>query len=354
MPPEFIPTPQPIEVSVVLPAKNEALNLMQLLPALFAHLAEHSQRFEVVVVDDGSTDETRSVLVQQIDAWPQLRYVRLARNFGKELAIAAGLNAARGRAVIVMDSDGQHPPALIADLLAHWRGGAEMVYTVQTDRREALITRALKQWFYRILERASGTVIPANAGDYRLLDRKLVDVLNAMPERNRFMKGLYGWPGFRSVGIPLQVNDRQNGKSNYSLIHLAWLAVTGLTAFSMTPLRAVTFVGGVVSFAAFAFGLSIVFEYYVEGVSVPGFATLAVGMTFLSGIQLLAIGVLAEYLGRVFEEVKQRPLYVVAEELSTFARDEGASEAPKPATLHRWRPRAPAQRRSRHRGPLGR
>jgi glycosyltransferase involved in cell wall biosynthesis len=307
------------ELSVVLPARNESANLAQLLPELAQLLGEHCDGHELIVIDDGSTDDTRATIAALLPQLPQLRYLRMARNFGKELAITAGLHAARGRAVVIMDSDGQHPPSFIPTLLSHWRSGMQMVYTIQTARREGAFTRLMKRAFYGLLERASGTPIPPNAGDFRLLDRALVDVLKAMPERNRFMKGLYNWPGFRSVGIAFEVQERRTGTSHYGFLRLMRLGLSGLTAFSVLPLRMVSLLGLLISLGAMLFGLNIIFEYFYSGIKVPGFATLAVGIAFLSGIQLMALGVLAEYLGRVYEEVKQRPLYVVAEELDGAA-----------------------------------
>jgi polyisoprenyl-phosphate glycosyltransferase len=312
------------ELSVVLPAYNEAACLTSLIPEVAAVLASCCASYEIIVVDDGSSDNTRQVVVAFIensDGQQNLRYVRLARNFGKELAITAGLNAARGAAVIIMDSDGQHPPSLIPKLVEQWRAGIEMVYTLQVMRHESVLTRLFKRFFYRLIERVSGTSVPPDAGDFRLLDRRIVDALNRMPERNRFMKGLYGWPGCRSVGIAFEVDERRAGNSHYSFMRLMLLGLMGLTAFSALPLRMVSLTGLLVSFGAMLFGAYIVFEHYVIGITVPGFATLAVGITFLSGIQLIALGILAEYLGRVYEEVKQRPLYVVAEELATIADD---------------------------------
>ncbi|MDE2047539.1 MAG: glycosyltransferase family 2 protein [Betaproteobacteria bacterium] len=301
------------ELSVVLPARNEAANLAMLVPEVAQVLGGCSASHEIIVVDDGSTDTTRDAMAALAARQPGLRYVRLARNFGKELAITAGLHAARGRAVVIMDSDGQHPPGFIPTLVAKWREGVQMVYTVQTARRESALVRVLKKLFYRVIDSASGTPIPPNAGDFRLLDRALVDVLKAMPERNRFMKGLYGWPGFRSEGIAFEVAERRAGASHYGFMRLMRLGIVGLTAFSVVPLRMVSLAGLVISLGAMLFGLNIVFEYFVGGIKVPGFATLAVGIAFLSGIQLMALGILAEYVGRVYEEVKQRPLYVVAE-----------------------------------------
>jgi polyisoprenyl-phosphate glycosyltransferase len=310
-----------VELSIVLPAWNEAVNLRWLLPELAALLKTCTQSFELLVVDDGSTDDTELAMRTLLPSLPELRYVRLARNFGKEVAMTAGLNRSRGRAVILMDSDGQHPRALVPEMLKRWREGHEMVYSYQTNRNEGWLVKKLKAQFYKIMRSAADVDMPSNAGDFRLLDRKIVDVLNAMPERNRFMKGLYSWAGFRSVGIAFTPDARKHGVSSFGFWRLARLGMSGLTAFSITPLRVVSALGVLVSIAAIGYGGYIVLEKFWYGQDIPGFATLAAGMMFLSGLQLLALGVLGEYLGRVFEEVKARPLYVVAEELNSASVD---------------------------------
>ncbi len=305
-----------VELSIVLPAWNESANLQWLLPELEKLLNTCTESHELLVVDDGSEDSTPALMQQLVRSMPTLRYVRFARNFGKEIAMTAGLQKSRGRAVILMDSDGQHPRALVPEMLARWREGHEMVYTHQTNRNESWLVKRMKAQFYKLMRTTADVDMPPNAGDFRLLDRKIVDVLNALPERNRFMKGLYSWAGFRSIGIPFTPEERKHGTSTFGFWRLARLGMAGFTAFSVAPLRFVSALGVLVSIAAIGYGGYIVLEKFWYGQDIPGFATLAAGMMFLSGLQLLALGVIGEYVGRVFEEVKGRPLYVVAEEIS--------------------------------------
>jgi polyisoprenyl-phosphate glycosyltransferase len=308
--------PTPVELTIVLPAWNESANLQWLLPELHTLLSTCTSDHELLVVDDGSTDATPALMQSLVQSIPSLRYVRLARNFGKEIAMTAGLQKSRGQAVILMDSDGQHPRALLPQMLTQWREGHEMVYTHQVNREESWLVRKLKKQFYQLMRTTADVDMPPNAGDFRLLDRKIVDVLNAMPERNRFMKGLYSWPGFRSIGIPFTPDERKHGSSSFGFVRLARLGMAGFTAFSIAPLRFVSALGVLVSIASIGYGGYIVLEKFWYGQDIPGFATLAAGMMFLSGLQLLALGVIGEYIGRIFEEVKGRPLYVVAQEIS--------------------------------------
>ncbi len=309
-------------ISVVMPAFNECEGL----PVVIAKVAEAFQglgvSFEVIVVDDGSTDGTRLSMQDVCAVDHHVRYLRLSRNFGKEAALTAGLAAAGGDAVIIMDSDGQHPVSLFPIFLDKWRAGAEVVAGLQQARKEALFKRWFKAWYYRLLQAGSAITIPPDAGDFRLLDRKVVDAINALPERNRLMKGLFSWVGFRTELVPFQAERRIAGQTKFTWSQLFRLAFTGLTSFSVVPLRAVSVAGVLISLTSLVYGLYLLFEHFVEGDHLPGWATLSVGMLLLSGIQLLALGVIAEYLGRTFEEAKQRPVYIVAED--SWARAKAA------------------------------
>ncbi|MGO9806980.1 MAG: glycosyltransferase family 2 protein, partial [Rhodomicrobium sp.] len=255
---------------------------------------------------------------------PSLRYIRFSRNFGKEAAISAGLKAAGGDAVILMDADGQHPPSLIPVLLEKWRQGFEVVAAVQESRAESWPKRLFKRAYYHLMEAGSHVEIPPDAGDFRLLDRKAADAINALPERNRLMKGLYAWVGFRTTYVPFQAEARIAGHTKFTWGQLFRLAFTGLTSFTVVPLRLVSVAGLFISATSMLYGLYLLFEHFVEGDHLPGWATLSVGMMFLSGVQLLALGVIGEYLGRTFEEAKQRPVYIVAED----TRLKGSTHAP--------------------------
>lgn len=307
-------TRRPTLISVVLPAYNECEGLPIVLSSITQVLGRTSFSYEIVVVDDGSTDGTRQLMSGACATDPHLRYVRLSRNFGKEAALSAGLKASAGDAVILMDADGQHPASMIPVFLDRWRQGFEVVAAVQKSRAESWPKRRFKRWYYRLLEAGSSVIIPPDAGDFRLLDRKVVDAINALPERNRLMKGLYAWVGFRTDFIPFNAEARVAGQTKFTWPQLFRLAFTGLTSFTVVPLRLVSFVGVLISVSSMFYGSYLLFEHFVEGDHLPGWATLSVGMMFLSGVQLLALGVIGEYLGRTFEEAKQRPIYIIAED----------------------------------------
>ncbi len=300
-------------VSIVVPAFNEAGALHGTLDMIARHVSAQVPRYEIVVVDDGSRDETARIACECARHLP-VTLVRFSRNFGKEAAISAGLQHARGDVVICMDADGQHSADLLGTMLARWRDGYDMVYAVRADRdQQGLFNRIGSRLFYRMMNMGGRLEIPPNAGDFRLMDRRVVDALLALPERQRFMKGMYAWVGFRSVGIPYTPLPRAAGETTFSRFNLMRLAWTGLTSFSVLPLRMASLTGLVLSSLAFAYGLYIVIEKLVLGVDVPGWPTVVVSIMFFSGVQLLFIGILGEYLARVYEEVKGRPPYVVAE-----------------------------------------
>jgi glycosyltransferase involved in cell wall biosynthesis len=319
-------------ISCILPAFNEGQSLPALLTELSNELRQHFERWEIVVVNDGSSDDTEI----QVAPWLHgrgVRYVSLSRNFGKEAALTAGLDRARGDLVLLMDADLQHPPALIPDMLRAWREGADMVYTVRATRGdESFLKKLGTRVFYRIVNAGSAVPIPANAGDFRLLDRSVVGALKSLPERNRFMKGLYAWVGFRSVAVPYEPNERFAGDSSFSMRGLSRLAITGVTAFTNAPLRLWSAVGAAIAVCALLGGLWIVIEHYTTGIDVAGWATLAVSAMFFSGVQLLSIGILGEYVGRIFDEVKQRPVYLVRHDSGpsddSEPSDESAADAP--------------------------
>jgi glycosyltransferase involved in cell wall biosynthesis len=303
-------------VSVVIPVLNEARSLVQLLPNIAQVLTQSGLRWEIVVVDDGGSDNLREVIAEFSKAHRagNVQLVRLSRNFGKEAALTAGLEYARGDAVLCMDGDGQHPPHLLPEMLQLWQQGNEMVVAVQRMRTsEGMFLVKAKALFYRLLQGEGRFQIPPNAGDFRLMDRRVVRALLRLPERSRYMKGLYAWIGFKTAMLPFDADPRWEGKSKFRFRQLSELALTGITSFSMKPLRMVSRVGFGISFVALMYGAYIVFETLFFGNEVSGWATLAAGIMLLSGIQLVCLGVIAEYLGRIFEEAKQRPLYIVAD-----------------------------------------
>ena len=302
-------------LSVVMPAYNEASNLSATLDGLKPVLESLGLPWEVVVVDDGSRDETLAVLQPWL-VQPGFRCLSLSRNFGKEAALTAGIDHAQGDLLLLMDADGQHPATLIPSLLADWRAGADMVCAVRADRHdESFFKRLGTRWFYRLANAGSPVRIPADAGDFRLMDRCVVDALKALPERNRFMKGLYAWVGFEVRLRPYVPALRAHGHSSFSLARLSKLGITGITAFTNLPLRIWSAAGVFMAFMALLYGVWIAFEHYVQGHPVPGWATLVTGLMFFSGVQLLSVGILGEYVGRIFDEVKHRPVYIVARDL---------------------------------------
>jgi glycosyltransferase involved in cell wall biosynthesis len=306
-------------ISCVLPAFNEGESLPALLAQLSDELGRHFARWEIIVVNDGSNDDTEIAIVPWLRGRGG-RYGSRSRNFGKDAALTAGLDRARSDLVLLMDADLQHPPALIADMLAAWRAGADMVYTVRKTRDdESWLKKLGTRLFYRLVNAGSPVEIPLNAGDFRLLDRAVVDALRSLPERNRFMKGLYAWVGFRSVAVDYVPSERHAGASSFSMRSLSRLALTGVTAFTNAPLRLWSALGALIAVGAILGGVWFVVEHFTYGTDVPGWATLAVSTMFFSGVQLLSIGILGEYVGRIFDEVKQRPVYLVR-------HDSGASD----------------------------
>lgn len=300
-------------LDVVLPAYNEAESLPRLLPQLAAALAELTPRWRIILVDDGSRDATAAVAQAARENGLRLRYVRLSRNFGKEAALTAGLALADADRVLLMDADGQHATTLIQRMHQAWLAGADMAIAVREQRDDESWSKRLgTRLFYGVINGFSGLHIPPDAGDFRLLDRRVVAALNALPERNRFMKGLYAWVGFRCEFIPYTPASRLDGRSTFSLRGLSRLAFTGLTAFSTLPLRVWSALGALIAFLALAYGVWLVAEHLVFDNPVPGWSTLAVGLMFFSGVQLLSIGIVGEYVGRIFDEVKQRPIYLIA------------------------------------------
>jgi glycosyltransferase involved in cell wall biosynthesis len=305
-----------IEISVVVPVYNEALGIAPLCDRLVPVLERITHAWEVVFVDDGSTDDTLQAIRARSLAEPRIGAVSFSRNFGKEIAIAAALDHARGQAVVIMDADLQHPPELIETFVARWREGYVMVYAQRTGREdESAVKRGFARLFYRLFRRFGETALPEGAGDFRLIDRKGVEVLRALPERARFSKGLYAWIGFKSIGIPYHVDERLTGETKWSFRKLFRFAFDGITAFSTVPLRVWTYVGGLVSALAIAAAVYFVFEALLYGVDVPGYPSLIVSVMFFSGVQLMSLGIIGEYIGRIFAEVKRRPLYVVSERI---------------------------------------
>jgi glycosyltransferase involved in cell wall biosynthesis len=295
-----------------MPAYNEAGHLQAWIPEVIECLGQLGLPLELVLVNDGSSDHTSDILKSLAEQYPQVLALDLTRNFGKESALSAGMDAASGDLILIMDADGQHPLSLVPEMLKHWREGAEVVYGVRSHRHDqSWAYIRFTSIFYKLINWGSRFEIPANAGDFRLMDKKVADAIKLLPERNRFMKGLYAWVGFRSVAIEYQPLPRLQGESRYGLRGGFQLALTGMLAFSITPLRFLALGGVALSLAALCYGAWVIGDYFINGISVPGYATIVVALMFFSGIQMLGLGILAEYVGRIYEEVKQRPRYLV-------------------------------------------
>ena len=333
------PSPNPLHprpalrLSCVVPAYNEAGHLAEFLQALHASVSALTPDFEILVVNDGSRDNTREVALAQA-ASLGVRYLEFSRNFGKEAALSAGLDHARGNAILLIDSDFQHPLEMVPRMVDLWRSGYDMVYGVITDRAaESGLKRLGTDIFYRLMGFGSDIHIPRNAGDFRLMDRKVVQALKALPERNRFMKGLYAWVGFQTVALPFVPADRYSGQSSFNLRRLGSLALLGMTSFTTLPLRFWGVAGACLSVLSIFYGLWIAVEALLFGNPLSGWPTLAASVLLFSGIQLLSIGILGEYIGRIYEEVKGRPVYLLAQDEDhspLSAGDKPADGAPAP------------------------
>lgn len=302
-------------LSIIVPVLNERDSLQPFIAQVLPLLETCAPEFEVLFVDDGSTDGTLAKLKTLNQQDERIRYASFSRNFGKEAALTAGLAHAQGDAVIPMDVDLQDPPELIPEFVRFWREeGYDMVYGVRSSRPEdSAAKRASAKGFYRLFNRITHSPIPGNAGDYRLMSRRVVDVLLQLPDRNRFMKGLYAWTGFNAKAVPYQRPSRHTGESKFSFWKLWNFALDGLVGFSTIPLRVWSYIGAGVALLAFLYIVLLITGVLIGGRDVPGYASLMSVVLFFGGMQLLSIGILGEYIARLFIEVKGRPLYVLQE-----------------------------------------
>jgi len=301
-------------LSVVVPVKNEEdgiLPFIERVGSILDNVAADGG-WEILFVDDGSTDATLAAIVAANLSDARVRGLSLSRNFGKEAALSAGLDHARGSAVIPMDVDMQDPPEVLPEMVAKWRDGHEMVFGVRRCRgSDGWAKRLTAGLYYRAHNMVSADKIPENAGDFRLMDRKVVDVIRAMPERNRFMKGIFAWAGFRQAAVEYDRVERETGTTKFNYWKLWTLALDGITSASTVPLRIWSYVGALVALLALGYGTFLTVTTMIFGNPVPGYASIMVSVLFLGGVQLISLGVLGEYVGRILTETKQRPLYVV-------------------------------------------
>jgi polyisoprenyl-phosphate glycosyltransferase len=313
-------------LSIVVPVYNEAAGLA----ALHGRLGELANalriRFglgcEVIYVDDGSADTTLAIARGLSADALDVQVVSLSRNFGKEAALLAGLDHAGRGAVLFMDGDGQHPPDLVEELVRHWiEGGFDVVYTAKANRdNESVLRRIAVRGFYALINWGARQKIPEDAGDFRLLSPRAAAALRQLPERNRFFKGLASWIGFRQIRVDYEPAARAHGVTNFSAGRLLGLSIEGLTSFSVAPLRLASLLGAILATVAFLFGLSILWETWTTGKSVPGYPSLVVGLMTIGGVQLIMIGIVGEYIGKILSELKARPIYFVAEHVEKRAK----------------------------------
>lgn len=302
-------------LTVVVACFNEADSLPRLHPRIrgvLDGLEAEGISGRVLYVDDGSRDDTWGRLQKIAAGDPGVGLLRLSRNFGKEIALTAGLDRVTEGAAMILDADGQDPPELIPEFVARWREGFDDVYGTRIAREgDSWLRRGTAAVFYRVIGRLSRTPVPADTGDFRLLSPRALDALRQLRERHRFMKGLFGWVGFRRIAIPYKRRPRMAGRSKFSLWRLWNFALEGITSFSTAPLRLATYLGLLTALVAFFAGIVVVLKTLVWGDSVAGWPTMMVVILFLGGVQLIALGTIGEYLGRLYEEAKQRPLYLV-------------------------------------------
>jgi glycosyltransferase involved in cell wall biosynthesis len=312
-------------LSLVVPVFNEEESIEIFLTSVEPFLERAGLRFEIVFVNDGSRDDTLARLLECGASDPRLRVVNLSRNFGKEAALTAGIDHARGDILIPMDIDLQDPPDLIGPFIERWRAGYDIVYGVRSTRTwDTMSKRVSASWFYWAFNTMSPVRIPPNVGDFRLVDRRAIEVLRQLPERNRFMKGLFAWVGFNAIGVPYERPQRAAGSSKFNLWRLWNFALDGVVSFSTVPLRASFYGGLVIAAVAVLYALFIIGRVLIFGIDTPGYASLLIAVLSLGAIQLVSIGIIGEYLGRLFLEVKGRPIYVVEN-----VYEEGADGGPQ-------------------------
>ncbi|MDX8410810.1 MAG: glycosyltransferase family 2 protein [Mariprofundaceae bacterium] len=302
------------EISIVAPFYNEALNVDQFFSRVLPVLEKLACGYEIICVNDGSRDDTLDRLLKFHEHNPAIKVVSLSRNFGKDIALSSGLDFSSGAVVVPIDADLQDPPELIGEMLEKWREGFDVVYATRRSRQgESWFKRSTAKLFYRLLNKLTGTHVPPNTGDFRLLDRRVVDALKDLPERTRFMKGLFAWVGYKQTSVLYDRDSRHAGSSKWNYWQLWNFALDGITSLSTVPLRIWGYVGIAISVTSFIYAGFLILRILVFGVDVPGYASLMVIILFLGGIQLITLGVIGEYLGRIFNEVKCRPLYLVRE-----------------------------------------
>jgi polyisoprenyl-phosphate glycosyltransferase len=306
------PAHAPVEISVVAPVHNEAPGLAEFFARLIPVLDGLGTSYEIICVDDGSSDDSLERLLELRERMPALKVLSLSRNFGKDVAVSAGFDYARGAAVVPIDADLQDSPELIGRMVAKWREGYDVVYATRGSRAgESWFKRMTARSFYRVLDRITDIPIPHDTGDFRLLDRRVIDVLVRLPERTRFMKGLFAWVGFKQTALMFDREPRHTGTSKWSYWRLWNFALDAITSFSSLPLRVWSYAGFVIALFSFLYAVFLAGLKIIRGVDVPGYISLMVVVLFFGGVQLITLGIIGEYMARMYNEVKGRPLYLV-------------------------------------------
>jgi len=304
--------PDPFRLSVIVPMFNEAEAVDAFLDRILPLLSTWTDDFEVICIDDGSLDSTAARILAQRRAEPRVKLICFARNFGKEAALSAGIDHATGNAVVTIDADLQQPPEMIGEMIARWRDGADIVAATRADRSQDSLARGLiSKAFYHVFNSIAERPIPPETGDFRLMDRAVLDALRRLPERTRFMKGLFAWVGFNVERIRYDHTERVGGKSKFRFWSLWNFALDGITSFSTLPLRVWSYLGFVVAVIAMVYASFIVLRTLIFGADVPGYASILTAVLFIGGVQLISLGILGEYIGRILIETKQRPIYLV-------------------------------------------
>jgi polyisoprenyl-phosphate glycosyltransferase len=323
------------EVSIAVPMHNESDGIDQFFSSVEEVLIDMGVTYEIVCVNDGSTDETLKLLLAHRDRNPAIKVIDFSRNFGKEIALSAAIDFTKGKTVVPIDADLQDPPSLIPELYEKWQEGHEVVHATRLTRQgESWFKRLTSNWFYRAYNLFAEVEIPRNTGDFRLMDRAVIEALKLLPERNRFMKGLFSWVGFRQISVTFERAPRAEGVSKWSYWRLWNLALDGIFGFSTFPLRLWMYAGVFVSLGAITYAIWVICKAIFFGIDAPGYASLMTTVLFLGGIQLFSIGLLGEYIGRIFMETKNRPLYIIRKnfgievENAEYKKDQDATTEP--------------------------
>lgn len=300
-------------ISLIVPMHNEEEVLTRFFKRIHEVMGEN-HNYEILCIDDGSTDETWELLCKFQKNNDKIRVLKFSRNFGKEPALTAGLDYAKGDAIIPLDADLQDPPELIPDMIEKWKEGFKVVLATRKRRDEDIIKRSSAGAFYKLISRMSNIKIPENTGDYRLMDRQVVEAIKLMPERTRFMKGIFAWPGFKTTTLYFDRPERAAGQTKWNFWKLWLFALDGIFSFTTLPIKIWSYVGGTISLLGFIFGIYLTIKTAIYGAEVPGYASIMVAMLFLGGIQLLSLGIMGEYISRIYRETKRRPIYIIEEE----------------------------------------